>query len=56
MSYAGDLAPDEAFRLLEAQPDAILVDVRTKAEWSYVGVPDLSALGRSVVLTADIKF
>jgi rhodanese-related sulfurtransferase len=56
MSYAGDLAPDEAFRLLEAQPDAILVDVRTKAEWSYVGVPDLSALGRPVVLAEWVTF
>ena len=48
--YAGDLAPDEAFRLLESRPDAVLVDVRTRAEWSYVGIPDLTALGRDVVL------
>ncbi|WP_299816569.1 rhodanese-like domain-containing protein [uncultured Jannaschia sp.] len=29
--------------------EAVLVDVRTKAEWSFVGLPDLSALGREVV-------
>lgn len=56
MSYAGDLTPDEAFSLLESQPDAILVDVRTKAEWSYVGVPDLSEVGRSVVLSEWVTF
>ena len=56
MSYAGDLTPDEAFQLLESQPEAILVDVRTKAEWSYVGVPDLSELGRSLVLTEWVTF
>jgi rhodanese-related sulfurtransferase len=27
----------------------VLVDVRTAAEWSWVGVPDLSSLGRQVV-------
>ena len=29
---------------------AVLVDVRTQAEWSYVGVPDLSALSRQPLL------
>lgn len=33
--------PDE---LLRARADAVLVDVRTRPEWSYVGVPDLSGL------------
>ena len=56
MSYAGDLTPDEAYQLLESQPEAILVDVRTKAEWSYVGVPDLSDVGRSVVLSEWVTF
>ncbi len=27
----------------------MLVDVRTDAEWRFVGVPDLSSLGREVV-------
>jgi rhodanese-related sulfurtransferase len=50
MAYAGDLAPQEAFELLERDPDAVLVDVRTRAEWAYVGLPDLAPLGRDVVL------
>jgi rhodanese-related sulfurtransferase len=29
-------------------PGAALVDVRTNAEWTYVGLPDLSAIGKPV--------
>lgn len=48
--YAGDLLPDEAWALLERQPAAQLVDVRTTAEWNFVGLPDLSSLGRTTYL------
>ncbi|NUU31537.1 rhodanese-like domain-containing protein [Arthrobacter sp. C9C5] len=41
MSYAGDLSPQEAWAKLEA--GAILVDVRTEAEWSQIGVPVTAA-------------
>jgi rhodanese-related sulfurtransferase len=44
--YAGDVNPDQAWELLERDPKAQLVDVRTAAEWAFVGVPDLSSLGR----------
>jgi rhodanese-related sulfurtransferase len=49
MSYAGDITPLEAWKLLSDNPRAVLVDVRTDAEWRFVGVPDLSSLGRDVV-------
>jgi rhodanese-related sulfurtransferase len=49
MSYAGDITPLEAWKLLRDNPRAVLVDVRTDAEWRFVGVPDLSSLGRDVV-------
>jgi rhodanese-related sulfurtransferase len=49
MSYAGDITPLEAWKLLSDNPAAVLVDVRTDAEWRFVGVPDLSSLGREVV-------
>ncbi len=39
----------QAWQLLADNPDAVLVDVRTQAEWKFVGVPDLSGLGREVV-------
>ena len=41
-----EVDPVEACKLLEADPDAVLIDVRTKAEWAFVGLPDLSASGR----------
>jgi rhodanese-related sulfurtransferase len=50
MSYAGDVTPAEAWEALSDDPAAVLVDVRTSAEWSYVGLPDLRALGKDVVL------
>ncbi|MEM8553117.1 MAG: rhodanese-like domain-containing protein [Pseudomonadota bacterium] len=40
----------EALNALAQSPTARLVDVRTKAEWIYVGLPDLSALGTEPVL------
>lgn len=46
--YAGDIEVGEAWRLLETDPKAQLVDVRTAAEWTFVGLPDLSSLGRGV--------
>ena len=49
MDYAGDVSPSEAYAGLQAEDDAVLVDVRTAAEWSYVGLPDLSQIGRGVV-------
>ena len=49
MSYAGDVPPQEAFAALESDPAAVLVDVRTSAEWSYVGLPDLTGLGKRVL-------
>ena len=40
----------EVWTRLKADPKAVLIDVRTRAEWAYVGVPDLSSLGRSAKL------
>ena len=44
--YAGDLGIGEAWDLLLQDPKAQLVDVRTVAEWNFVGLPDLSELER----------
>jgi rhodanese-related sulfurtransferase len=49
VSYAGDITPEEAWQVLNDNPDAVLVDCRTDAEWRFVGVPDLSPLSRDVV-------
>lgn len=50
MSYAGDVTPEQAWTGLRDEPGAVLVDVRTRAEWSYVGLPDLSSIGKEPVL------
>ena len=46
--YAGDISAAEAWELLKADPKAQLLDVRTMAEWNFVGLPDLVSLGRGV--------
>jgi rhodanese-related sulfurtransferase len=43
--YQADVTPEEAWSALKSEPAARLVDVRTAAEWSYVGLPDLSGIG-----------
>ena len=52
MAYAGDLRPTEAWELLKAEPAAQLVDVRTRPEWTFVGIPDLDSIGKKPVLLA----
>lgn len=50
MSYAGDLKPTDAWKLLADDKRAQLVDVRTRPEWTFVGLPDLAALGKTTLL------
>jgi rhodanese-related sulfurtransferase len=41
LPYAGALLPAEAHALLQQLPASKLIDVRTQAEWEYVGhIPD----------------
>jgi rhodanese-related sulfurtransferase len=37
LPYIGAVLPAEAYELLQRAPGAILIDVRTHAEWDYVG-------------------
>ncbi|MEO1492631.1 MAG: rhodanese-like domain-containing protein [Pseudomonadota bacterium] len=55
-SQIDELTPSEAFNALGSDPSAQLVDVRTRAEWSFVGVPDLSGLGRQVWTVEWVRF
>ena len=48
--YAGDVECSTAWENLADNKNSILVDVRTSAEWNFVGLPDLSALQKDVVL------
>lgn len=47
--YAGDLSPLDTWSLLKSTPAAVMVDVRTDAEWNFVGQPDLSSLNKAPI-------
>jgi rhodanese-related sulfurtransferase len=47
--YAGDVDPAEAWASLASNERAVLVDVRTRAEWAFVGLPALAALGKQPI-------
>jgi rhodanese-related sulfurtransferase len=42
--YAGDLSPEDTWELLQRDAKAVLIDVRTDAEFAYVGGPDPAAV------------
>ncbi|POF33965.1 rhodanese-like domain-containing protein [Roseibium marinum] len=48
--YAGNVEALEAFTELSNTQDATLVDVRTQAEWAFVGLPDLRPIGKEPLL------
>ena len=48
--FAGDVTPQQAYEAIKRDPGAALIDCRTQAEWSFVGLPDLRAAGRQPVL------
>jgi rhodanese-related sulfurtransferase len=45
-----DVGVKQVWERLSSDPSAALVDVRTKAEWNYVGLPDLTTIGRKPIL------
>jgi rhodanese-related sulfurtransferase len=44
-----NVPPGRVWEALQKDPKAQLVDVRTEAEWNFVGLPDLSSAGKQVV-------
>ena len=56
LCYAGDVTPGEAWKILADDTDAVLVDVRTNAEWNFVGVPELSSLSKEPMLISWQRF
>ncbi len=54
--YAGDLTPEQAWTVVSGEDEGVLVDVRTAAEWTYVGVPDTSSTGRPLVTVQWQRF
>lgn len=47
-SFKGHIAPNKAWEILSNDNDAQLIDVRTNAEWVFVGLPNLSSLSKKV--------
>jgi len=41
--------PVDAWEILATEKNARLIDVRTQAEWSFVGIPDLSGLTHALI-------
>jgi rhodanese-related sulfurtransferase len=48
--FAGDVSPQQAYEAIKRDSNAALIDCRTQAEWSFVGLADLRAAGRQPVL------
>ena len=55
-AYAGDVSVEQAWKMLSEDSAAVLVDVRTMAEWTYVGMPDLSSLDKRPALVEWQRF
>ena len=51
-SLVGDVPVETAWAILRDEADATLIDVRTDAEWSFVGIPDLTGLGKRPLLVS----
>jgi rhodanese-related sulfurtransferase len=51
-----DVGVREVWARLAEQPTAVLIDVRTAAEWSFVGVPDLSSIGKKPLFIEWLTF
>ncbi|GLQ35671.1 sulfurtransferase [Amylibacter marinus] len=48
--------PEQTWAGLQDASDTILVDVRTRAEWAFVGVPDLRSLNKEPLLVEWKEF
>ena len=50
MSSVEDVSCRDTWSRLSANADAVLIDVRTQAQWAFVGLTDLSSIGKQPVL------
>ncbi len=44
------MVPSVAWKILGENKDAVLIDVRTRAEWNYVGLPELASVDKKPAL------
>ncbi len=45
-----DVGVTEVWDRLRSDPTSVLIDVRTRAEWAFVGIPNLAAASKQPVL------
>jgi len=55
-SVVTEVLPNEAWDCLKSEPETVLVDVRTKAEWSFVGFPDLENFDQRLIRIEWLAF
>jgi len=55
-SVVTEVLPNEAWDCLKSEPETVLVDVRTKAEWSFVGFPDLENFDHRLIRIEWLAF
>ena len=48
VSGVREALPKDVWEVLANDQSAVFIDVRTQAEWSFVGKPDLSSIGHDV--------
>ena len=51
-----EISLEDAWSMLTDDADAALIDVRTAAEWNFVGRPDLASIGKEVRLAEWTRF
>lgn len=54
--YAGELTLEAAWAMLAEDDTSVLIDVRTAAEWNFVGVPRLDAVAKQARFIEWIRF
>jgi rhodanese-related sulfurtransferase len=54
--HIDSLPVEETWARLGQDQASVLVDVRTSAEWAFVGLPDLSSIGKRPVLIEWLDF
>ena len=56
MSYTGDVTVEDVWKVLAQNEKAVLIDVRTQAEWAFVGTCDLSGINKASLLVSWQNF
>jgi len=44
-----NVSVQDVWARLKSDPQSVMIDCRTRAEWAYVGLPDLSGIGKQLL-------